>query len=98
MSSGYTEAINNAHKNQETKWQAARTWAAKMGYQREFADPAKSHVYSEWLMMLSRCYNLDDPGYPLEGGRGIRVCDEWNPASGGSFENFCDYMLSLWPP
>jgi hypothetical protein len=24
-----------------------------------------------------RCYNVNDPKYPLYGGRGIRMCEEW---------------------
>ena len=27
--------------------------------------------------MLNRCDNPDNPNYPLYGGRGITVCDEW---------------------
>ena len=27
--------------------------------------------------MVDRCCKLSDPAYPLYGGRGITVCDEW---------------------
>jgi hypothetical protein len=28
-------------------------------------------------MMLTRCYNLNNPAYPDYGGRGITVCERW---------------------
>lgn len=34
-------------------------------------------LYMTWKGMISRCYNKDDIGYFRYGGRGIRVCDEW---------------------
>lgn len=30
-----------------------------------------------WYQMKSRCYNKENPRYPLYGGRGIKVCDRW---------------------
>lgn len=40
--------------------------------------------YNAWRAMKSRCYNKNNKGYPLWGGRGIRVCDQWV----NSFEQF----------
>lgn len=37
-----------------------------------------SRVYKVWGGMKSRCLNPHDPKYPIYGGRGISVCDEWN--------------------
>lgn len=48
-----------------------------------------SPEYRSFNMMLARCRNLDHPRY---GGRGIKVCDRWNPEAGGSFENFLSDM------
>ena len=44
--------------------------------------------WSSWKSMLSRCRNPNQTEYEYYGGRGIAVCDSWNPEKGGSFENF----------
>lgn len=41
-----------------------------------------------WGAMLQRCYDTRQKCYARYGGAGITVCDRWNPAQGGSFENF----------
>lgn len=38
--------------------------------------------------MLRRCNCPQQLGYENYGGRGIKVCERWNPLLGGSFENF----------
>lgn len=35
-------------------------------------------LYSIWRSMKKRCNNANDDHYYLYGGRGIKVCDEWN--------------------
>lgn len=37
-----------------------------------------SPEYRTWLGMKRRCYDAKYKDYPNWGGRGIRVCDEWN--------------------
>src|SRR5712692_6247021 len=49
-----------------------------------------SPTYSSWSCMIQRCLNPNNTGYSGYGGRGITVCDRWNPRAGGSFENFRD--------
>ena len=89
MSHKSMKTIKKAPRNDlQAEWRAASLWGARMGYLRVYSESAKADVYREWLMMLSRCYNAEDPGYPFEGARGVRVCDRWNPAKGGSFEKF----------
>ena len=34
-------------------------------------------LYRKWAGARKRCYNKHDRRYPLYGGRGIRMCDEW---------------------
>ena len=36
-----------------------------------------SRLYNVWCAMKRRCYNENVPEYPLYGGRGIFMCDEW---------------------
>lgn len=45
-------------------------------------------LYSVWRSMRKRCENPKDIGYRLYGGRGIRVCDEWN-----DFQNFFTWAI-----
>lgn len=49
---------------------------------------SKTDEYRIWYNMIQRCYNKDHTLYELYGGRGVSVCDRWNPANGGSFANF----------
>lgn len=45
-----------------------------------------SRLYNIWRDMKSRCQNPKNIGYHLYGGRGIRVCEEWQ-----SFEPFYEW-------
>jgi hypothetical protein len=37
----------------------------------------RTRLYSIWQNMKQRCYNANVPAFPLYGGRGISVCEEW---------------------
>jgi hypothetical protein len=42
-------------------------------------EKGTSHpIYKVWHAMRKRCNRVDSPSYKNYGGRGIRVCDEWN--------------------
>lgn len=49
------------------------------------ADPAgprhKSRLYKVWKGMRARCNNPNHSSYPTYGGKGIRVCQEWEDYS-----------------
>ena len=45
-------------------------------------------TYKSWVSMLWRCRDPRDASYPRYGGRGISVCERWDPRKGGSFVNF----------
>lgn len=38
---------------------------------------SKSILYKRWKAMRKRCQNPNNSDYPHYGGRGIKVCDEW---------------------
>lgn len=48
----------------------------------------ESPTYRSWYAMLNRCRNPKDSGWRYYGGRGITVCDRWEPKRGGGFANF----------
>lgn len=43
----------------------------------------KTPEYDIWAAMRNRCNNPNDKSYPNYGGRGIKICEEWQ-----KFENF----------
>ena len=46
-------------------------------------------IYSRWKAMRSRCNTVSHVAYPQYGGRGIKVCQEWD-----SFEAFQQWAMS----
>ena len=42
----------------------------------------KKSLYNSWQNMKQRCYNPNNPKYKRYGGRGIKVCDEWQDIVG----------------
>jgi hypothetical protein len=51
---------------------------------------SKTRIYHEWLSMRKRCNNENDKDYYRYGGRGIKVCDDWNE----SFERFYEWAMN----
>jgi len=47
-------------------------------------------IHNLWLNMRQRCSNPNSQDYKDYGGRGIRVCDEWN----NSFESFYEWATT----
>jgi hypothetical protein len=48
-----------------------------------------TRLYRIWTAMRYRCYGKGCDSYDRYGGRGIKVCDEWN----GSFVPFRDWAM-----
>lgn len=51
----------------------------------------RTHIYNSWQAMKDRCNRADHKSYKNYGGRGIKVCDEWNK----SFQAYFDYVSRL---
>lgn len=63
-------------------------------WQKEVAKKTKtthghkgSRIYRIWRGIITRCTNINDPGYRNYGGRGIKICKRWM-----EFENFLEDM------
>ncbi len=50
---------------------------------------AKSPLYYVWVNMKQRCQNPRNPEYHNYGGRGIKVCDEWQ-----TFQPFYEWAIN----
>src|SRR5215471_11257805 len=48
----------------------------------------RSREYNVWTSMRARCAVSTLACFKYYGGRGIKVCDRWDPKRGGSFANF----------
>ena len=53
------------------------------------AGKKKPRLYRIWLAMRERCKNQESEKYSLYGGRGIKVCPEWEH----DFQSFRDWAL-----
>lgn len=47
----------------------------------------KTRLFGIWQNILTRCNNLNNPAYKNYGGRGIKICSEWEQ----NFETFRDW-------
>lgn len=48
-----------------------------------------SRIYHTWQSMKDRCFNSNNKSYPIYGGRGISVCQEWKH----NFSNFREWAM-----
>jgi len=67
-----------------------KIWSRRYDLVRSMLDDCemKDHyLYNTWKLLIHRCYNPLNSGFPLYGARGIEVCERWF-----SFKNFVDDM------
>jgi hypothetical protein len=48
---------------------------------------SESKTYKSWLKMRSRCNDMNDIGFNNYGGRGIKICKEW--------DNFLNFLKDM---
>lgn len=72
------ERPQNRHLIHDPETQRRR--ATKHGY-------SKEPWYTSYKNMMQRCYLPSNPNFPIYGGRGIKVCDEWL-----NIENFATWV------
>lgn len=58
--------------------QEIKTNNYKHGRAKEDGQPTKNGIYRAWVSMRSRCKNENHIQYGNYGGRGIKVCQEWD--------------------
>jgi len=52
---------------------------------------SKTRLYNIWKMMRKRCNSPNRSDYKYYGGRGIKVCEEWNKV--GGFDAFREWAM-----
>jgi hypothetical protein len=57
----------------------------------ENASKSKTRLYNIWKMMRKRCRCKSRSDYKYYGGRGIKVCEEWNRSDG--YDSFRKWAL-----
>ncbi len=50
---------------------------------------SRTRLYKTWMGMRCRCSYIGDKAYSTYGGKGIKVCAEWQ-----EFEPFCQWALT----
>lgn len=45
------------------------------------------HIFNTWMHMVERCYDVNSKPYPVYGGAGVTVCEEWR-----NFQNFAAWF------
>lgn len=56
--------------------------------ERKTHGKSKTLIYSRWAAIKQRCYNFNHDSYENYGGRGIKMCPEWEE----NFQAFYDYI------
>ena len=80
-------------REKEVEGRSIRSGASKCcGCYRPTRESHTRHnerLYGVWCGMRRRCLSPSVPEYPLYGGRGIKICDEWN-----NYEKFKEWAYA----
>lgn len=49
----------------------------------------RTRLYTIWCGMRQRCTNPNREAYPLYGGKGVKICEEWN-----EYSNFKEWAMA----
>ena len=66
---------------------------AKKKYDFDIHDPEIKPLFAKWVAMRQRCNNPNSNAYSHYGGRGIKVCPEWDNKEDG-FLNFYTWAIN----
>ena len=66
---------------------------AKKKYDFDIHDPEIKPLFAKWVAMRQRCNNPNSNAYSHYGGRGIKVCPEWDNTEDG-FLNFYNWAIN----
>ena len=80
-----TETLRRMGKESIQKILANPKWRG-----RHVHEGRHTELYSHWCSMKSRCHNKNHVHWDRYGGRGIKVCDEWDK----SFAVFRDWAMA----
>lgn len=88
--------LNNVVRGTTTSCGCLRSYYAKQS--RNCHGESYGRLYQEWSRMKTRCYNKNTHYYKNYGGRGIKVCDEWQtflPFREWAYQNGYNDKLTL---
>lgn len=84
---GSTRSCGCLRAEQKSAWMSkSAQWNTKHGMAKRGRI---ANLYTRWESMRNRCYNPSNIMYHRYGGRGIRVCDEWE-----EFEPFKEWAIA----
>lgn len=70
-------------------WRDEKSLERIIGYNLNHPSKRDKRLYKIWQGMRNRCYRENNASYPSYGGRGIKLCEEWQ-----RYENFEHWALS----
>jgi len=81
------DSLNNGHTTScgcLQRERAAETGRYVGAKSKKYGE-SRERLHNIWYLMKYRCENTQSPAYARYGGRGIKVCSEWNDGISGYF-------------
>ena len=73
----YVVVIGNSLRQGRTKSCGCLAKECNQTKRGTFHGESRTKLYQVWSQMIQRCTNPNQKKYPIYGGRGITVCEEW---------------------